>query len=777
MTTQPSLVGQEISGCEILQKTAEGGMGAVYKARHKALDRIVCVKILSPALANDKKAVDLFITEARAIAELDHPNIVNVYNVGKERGYYFIVMSFIEGQTLSALLKKQKNLSIGLVLDLFDGVLQGLDAAHSKGIIHRDIKPSNILITPDGQAKVVDFGIAKKIDKDKNTTKTTELAGTAYFIAPEQALGKDLDTRADLYSIGASMYYVLTGRFPYSGKNTIEIIQKHINDPVPDPCEIRKDLPGWLGIAIQKLMSKNPDDRFPTARETLMYFRKMRAEDQLRLKMGTTGKAIELGEENALKIVQNENLVTESMKRQRVTENEKISQPSLPKNTLMPNIEDITKLELDPVHTPKKGKEKEKVSMLKAEDVKPIDVFTATRRSFRSGNGMQNSLAPQKSHQLLRFLICIPLFILIAAFTVFVFYTLGKTGSDNILPTASVVRNIISPFIAGSFDKNLLVASGWALGMFILVIILGAQVKAFSRSVTVLLMMAFFSYLMGLFTPEVPFMELSQVPTYLFSSEYYLCYLFVALAWGLSICWTLNRRPAQGFLGSSLLFVSMTLAYACAYLSIAPMATSAVYQGILFGSLLVALICSYYLVSRRSKDSILLPTFLFLLSVGGIWVYTVSGAASSLITTTNSFTGRLNIALTPEAQSDNRVETLIGVQIEQKNKIFVHFDRTNELTNKSEKEAAEVLSPRVEKLAPGLFDETNKPLILDLLVRYYQGGSQRMRLKAWEYAVTLPLRNFNENAQTNNAYGFLILLLFLFGTTTTVGTLLLGDDL
>ena len=167
MTEHPSLVGQEISGCEILNKVAEGGMGAVYKARHKALNRVVCVKILSPALANDKKAVELFLTEARAIAELNHPNIVNVYNVGKEKGYYFIVMSFIEGQTLSVMLKKNKILPIGLVLDLFEGVLLGLQAAHEKGIIHRDIKPSNILINPQGQPKLVDFAIAKKVDKEK----------------------------------------------------------------------------------------------------------------------------------------------------------------------------------------------------------------------------------------------------------------------------------------------------------------------------------------------------------------------------------------------------------------------------------------------------------------------------------------------------------------------------------------------------------------------------------------------------------------------------------
>ena len=779
MSTQPSLVGQEISGCEILQKTAEGGMGAVYKARHKALDRIVCVKILSPALANDKKAVDLFVTEARAIAELDHPNIVNVYNVGKEKGYYFIVMSFIEGQTLSSLLRKQKVLTTGLVLDLFDGVLQGLDAAHAKGIIHRDIKPSNILITPEGQAKVVDFGIAKKIDKDKSSTKTTELAGTAYFIAPEQALGKDLDTRADLYSVGASMYYVLTGHFPYSGKNAIEIIQKHINDPVPDPCARRKDLPGWLGLAIQKLMSKNPDDRFQTARETFMFFRKMRAEDQLRLKMGTTGKAIDLGEENALKIVQDENLVTENMRRQRVSEREEKAQPvSLPANTLMPNLEDLTKIELDPVHAPSANQLEKTSSMLKAENVKPVDVFTPIRKNTPvQPNNLKSTLTKKKKNDLLRFLICVPSFIVVAALTLFVFYSLGKAGSESVSPTASVLRNIISPFVSGSWNKGLLIACGWAIGMFVLIIVLGAKLKAFSRSVTVLLMMAFVAYLAGLFTPEVPFMQLSQVSTYLFSSEYYLCYLLLVIAWGMSICWTINRKPAQGFLGTALLFVALVLTYACASLSVAPLASATFYKGVLCFSLLTACLCAYRLVKSKYKDSILLPAILFFISVVGIWMYTVSGAANALITTANTFTDHLTVELTSQTQSDSRVETLIGMQIEQRNKIFAHFSRTNELTNRPEQEAMDILEPRVEKLAPGLLDQENKHILLVLLVRYYQGGRQRMRLKAWEYAATLPLRDFNTDAQTNNAYGFMLLLLFFFGTATTVGTLVLGDDL
>lgn len=345
MSENSSLVGTNISGCEILNKVAEGGMGAVYKARHKALNRIVCVKILSPSLANDKKAVELFLTEARAIAELDHPNIVNVYNVGKEKGYYFIVMSYIEGQTLSMMLKKNKVLPIGLLLDLFEGVLLGLNAAHEKGIIHRDIKPSNIIITPQGQAKLLDFGIAKKVDKEKGSTKTTELAGTAYFIAPEQALGREIDIRADLYSIGASLYYVVTGHFPYNGKNTMEIIQKHINDPVPDPAKIRKDIPGWLSLAIQKLMSKNPDNRFQTAKETYDHFKKMRAEDLLRLNVGNAGRAIDLGEESSLKIVKDDKLTAESIRRQRVKEREDFGRSITASSSHLPGIPQMSQLD------------------------------------------------------------------------------------------------------------------------------------------------------------------------------------------------------------------------------------------------------------------------------------------------------------------------------------------------------------------------------------------------------------------------------------------------
>lgn len=280
------LVGQEIGGCIILEKIAEGGMGTVFKAKHKALDRVVCVKVLSPALADDKKAVGLFLTEARAIAEIDHPNIVFVYNVGKEKGYHFIVMSYIEGESLSSIVRRRPNLPISFIVDAFCGILQGLDAAHQKGIIHRDIKPSNILINKKLEPKIVDFGIAKKIDKDKGCAKTTELAGTAYFISPEQALGKPIDARTDLYALGASLFYVLTGKYPFTGKNSMDIIQKHINTPVPDILTYRSNIPAWLVEAVNKLMAKKPEDRFQSAQEALLFFKKSREDEKLALNRG-----------------------------------------------------------------------------------------------------------------------------------------------------------------------------------------------------------------------------------------------------------------------------------------------------------------------------------------------------------------------------------------------------------------------------------------------------------------------------------------------------------
>ncbi len=771
MTENPSLVGKEISGCEILNKVAEGGMGAVYKARHKALNRIVCVKILSPALANDKKAVELFLTEARAIAELDHPNIVNVYNVGKEKGYYFIVMSFIEGQTLSMLLKRNKVLPIGLVLDLFEGVLLGLEAAHAKGIIHRDIKPSNILINPQGQPKLVDFGIAKKVDKEKGSTKTTELAGTAYFIAPEQALGKDLDTRADLYSVGASLYYVLTGQFPYNGKNTIDIIQKHINDPVPNPAKLRTDMPGWLSLAVQKLMSKNPDDRFQTAKETYLYFKKMRAEDQLRVKMGNSGRAIDLGEEGPLRIVKEEKKTTETIRKQRA-EQAAVRRPTtssahLP---LMPQVDTSV-----PKEDPQRGRQaapQPSVRMLDAEAVKPVDVFVPSRKR-KEKSSLVNQVG-EKTRLLLKAALFIPLFMLLAGGVAYVFYLLGKICSVHVIAQEGLISNLITPFFAATYEPNQLLMTAIAVGALAL-IFASSAIHAFSRSTSWLLILALVSYMAGLFTPQVPFMELANVSQFVFTPEYYLCYLVFIVAWIVGLCWQINRTWGQGILAASLTVLAMVLVYLSAHLTIAPDAQSLAVKLVFYAGLFCAVLCVYYLAARSEKDRILLPCFLLAAGVLGIWAYSVSGLAGNINQTLDTLTKSIVVQETNSVKSVKKTEQLIG--FDSRRQVFASLNKTNELTNMPDDEAYTFLEHKIDQEAPGVFKEDTKPLFIYFLLNYYRGGENKMKFYVWDYAMSYPVKNFNSNAQRNNAYFFLLSLLYVFGIISCAGTIFFSEEL
>lgn len=774
MNEKTSLIGTDISGCEILNKVAEGGMGAVYKARHKALNRIVCVKILSPALANDKKAVELFLTEARAIAELDHPNIVNVYNVGKEKGYYFIVMSYIEGQTLSMMLKKNKVLPVGLILDLFEGVLQGLGAAHEKGIIHRDIKPSNIIITPQGQAKLLDFGIAKKVDKEKGSTKTTELAGTAYFIAPEQALGRDLDIRADLYSIGASLYYVVTGQFPYNGKNTIDIIQKHINDPVPDPAKIRKDIPGWLSLAIQKLMSKNPDNRFQTAKETFAHFHKMRAEDLLRL--GDSGRAIDLGEEGPLKLVKDTKTTTESIKRLRVQNTEKFGRPataSFRNHSQMPQL-DVTGADSQP--RPERTPEKTpSVQMLNAADVKPVNVFVPSKNYPKRKIGKQTiQFVGVGAKTLLKMLFFVPLFMVFAGALGYLFYSLGKVSSVHVSENAGLWHNLIAPFIAQQYEPNQLLLTGLAVAAVAL-IFASSALKAFARSTTTLLILSLVAYLAGLFTPNTPFMELSHAGAFIFTPEYYLCFLVIALAWAISLCWTINRSIAQGVLGASLTVFCLVMAYLSAHTTVAPDMSGLLVKILFYGSLLCGLMAVYYLLSRKDKDSILAPFFMLAAGVIGMWAYTSSGLAADIRGTLDLFISRIEVKSSSHAAANARVEDALGIKSGRQ--VFAHFDRTTELTGKTQEEIDAFLAPQVQRIAPGLLTEEAKPLFFHLFALYYQGGESKMALGVWDYAMSLPIHNFNKNAQTNDAYFFLLAMLYILGTLGCAGTIFFGDEL
>ena len=270
--TKDALIGTEIAGCRVISKIGEGGMGHVYKAHHVMLDKEVCLKLLAPDLAKDERYVQFFLREARSVAKLDHPNIVQVYNTGRDpvTGQYFLAMTYIQGKPLSDLIASTGPLALELAQSIAEGILHGLSAAHAQSIIHRDIKPSNILITEDGTPKIVDFGLARSVNEEKQLTAAGEMVGTAYFMAPEQGLGNAVDHRADLYALGGTFFYMLSSRYPFDGKTAIEVVHKHISSPPPNILKYRPDTPLHVARVIEKLLNKKPEERFQSAKETLL---------------------------------------------------------------------------------------------------------------------------------------------------------------------------------------------------------------------------------------------------------------------------------------------------------------------------------------------------------------------------------------------------------------------------------------------------------------------------------------------------------------------------
>lgn len=261
--------GTVFAGCRIINKLGQGGMGTVYKARHETLDMLVCVKLLSTELAREQRNIEFFLREARSAAKLDHPNIVHVYNFGQENGSYFIIMSYVEGKSLQDMVAENGPLRAKEASDILTGVLDGLAHAHSKGIVHRDIKPSNILVGADGVPRIVDFGLARSLSEEKQLTMAGEMVGTAYFMSPEQGLAAHVDNRADLYAVGATYFYILTGKHPFEGKTSIEVIHKHIGEPVPNIILTQPDAPLWAAHVIERLMRKKPEERYQTAGEVI----------------------------------------------------------------------------------------------------------------------------------------------------------------------------------------------------------------------------------------------------------------------------------------------------------------------------------------------------------------------------------------------------------------------------------------------------------------------------------------------------------------------------
>ncbi|MEI7482664.1 MAG: serine/threonine-protein kinase [Elusimicrobiota bacterium] len=277
MPETDKLIGTAFAGCRILAKIGQGGMGSVYTARQDAINKMVAVKILSAELAREERNIEFFLREARSAAKLEHPNIVHIYNFGQENGSYFIIMSYIEGKSLADIIAEKGPLNPDTATDIILEVLDGLRHAHSKTIIHRDIKPANILLGTDGHPKIVDFGLARSISEEKQLTMAGEMVGTAYFMSPEQGLAGKVDHRADLYAIGATYFYLLTGKYPFEGKSSIEVIHKHIGIPFPNIILLKPDFPLWISRVLEQLTRKKPEDRYQSAAQVIGEIKRLRA--------------------------------------------------------------------------------------------------------------------------------------------------------------------------------------------------------------------------------------------------------------------------------------------------------------------------------------------------------------------------------------------------------------------------------------------------------------------------------------------------------------------
>lgn len=253
---------------ELIEKIGEGGMAVVYKAKDRLLNRYVAIKILRPEFIQDAQFVDSFRKESQAAAGLQHPNIISVYDVGRETNIHYIVMELIDGEPLSEVIKKKAPMDYREAIRITKQVLSALSVAHKHNIIHRDIKPHNIMITSDGVAKLGDFGIAKAIS-DSTLSETSKIIGSVHYFSPEQARGAYVDERSDIYSVGIILYEMLTGKVPFDGDNPVQVALMHINSEITPPSQLVSGIPPALEKAVMKATDKFQSNRYKSADDML----------------------------------------------------------------------------------------------------------------------------------------------------------------------------------------------------------------------------------------------------------------------------------------------------------------------------------------------------------------------------------------------------------------------------------------------------------------------------------------------------------------------------
>jgi len=257
--------GEVIGGCEVQEPIGAGASGTVYKALQISMERIVAIKILNERYCLDKEFIRRFLEEARLAGRLEHPNVIRVYDVGEAKGAFYYTMEYVNGSSLAELVKERGAIRIGEAVEIIKRVALALDYAHRQGVLHRDVKPANILVNLEGEVKLADLGLARPVDE----ITEEKAVGTPLYMSPEQILGKEVSPRSDLYSLGATFYFALSGTPPHSGSTKKEVFEKQLwDDPIPIE-QLRPEVPPAVSAVVHRLLAKRVEDRYPTARSVV----------------------------------------------------------------------------------------------------------------------------------------------------------------------------------------------------------------------------------------------------------------------------------------------------------------------------------------------------------------------------------------------------------------------------------------------------------------------------------------------------------------------------